>query len=256
MAPDGPGGGHYPSSPPSFVDRGDGRLPSGGTHWPAAGQRELFHHASSPLRKHAVSRSTKQREGRIRRRIDDVNEAVDSLNWLAGRGPSLSSTPSPMQRQVLSRLDGLAFRQQPKGGVPAPEEALCELLRGGSPYDWKPTNETLASYQAELVSIPDDVRGCPDLGQVLPRDDLRYLEEKSELMLRCVEDLDQSEPIAPYWDPKLKFNKKEYHRLVQRLHGVGYFHFTTRPASSVGIFFVWKSSRTRLRLITLITDAR
>ena len=53
VAVDGPGSGHYPSSPPSFVDRGDGRLPSGGTHWPAAGQRELFPlpYASSPLRK-------------------------------------------------------------------------------------------------------------------------------------------------------------------------------------------------------------
>ena len=182
-----------------------------------------------------------------------MNEAVDSLNWLAGRGSSMTHAPSPMQRQVLGRLDGLASRQQPKGGVPSAEEALCQLLRGGSPCDWKPANETLASYQAELVSVPDDVKDCPSLAQVLPHDDLRYLEEKSELMLRHVDEVEQSEPIMPYWDPKLKFNKKEYHRLVQRLHDAGYFYFTTRPRSSVGIFFVWKSSRTRLRLIT---DAR
>ena len=58
-----------------------------------------------------------------------MNEAVDSLNWLAGRGSSTTFTPSPVQRQVLSRLDGLASCQ-PKGGVPVAEEALRELLGG------------------------------------------------------------------------------------------------------------------------------
>ena len=96
--------------------------------------------------------------------------------------------------------------------------------------------------------------GCPSLDQVLPLDDLRFLEEKSELMLRHSHKIVlEHEPIIPSWDPKLKFNKREYHRLVQRLRGAGYFNLTTRPKSSVGIFFLWKSSRTHLRLIT---DAR
>ena len=56
-----------------------------------------------------------------------------------------------MQAEVLDRLDGLAACQQPNGKVPSGEEALRALLRGGSPYDWKGANESLTSYQAELV---------------------------------------------------------------------------------------------------------
>ena len=59
--------------------------------------------------------------------------------------------------------------------------------------------------------------------------------------------------VLPYWDPKLRFNKKSYNNLVSRLHDIGMFNYTTKPLCSVGVFFVWKSSRTRLRMIT---DAR
>ena len=72
-------------------------------------------------------------------------------------------------------------------------------------------------------------------------------------MVRNVESLEDEIPITPYWDPKLRHNQKVYHRLVQRLHDIGYFFYTTRPESYVGVFFVWKSSRTKLRMIT---DAR
>ena len=64
---------------------------------------------------------------------------------------------------------------------------------------------------------------------------------------------DFSEPLVPYWDPQLRYNKTAYNDLVRRLHGINYFRYTTKPACKVGIFFVWKSNKTRLRLIT---DAR
>ena len=223
-------------------------------HWPAVGARELFPLPlfAAPSSSPGGSRSSRKRWGRIKHRYDDLNEAVNALNWMAGKGPARESLPSPMQHEVLLRMEGLAACQQPKEAVPTPE-GLKALLRGGTPYDAKPTSETLASYQAELVSLPDDITKCPELSQVLHEHDRRFLEQTSELMLRPAEDLAEVEPIEPYWDPKLKFNRKEYHRLVRRLDGIGYFHYTTRPACSVGIFFVWKSSRTKLRLIT---DAR
>ena len=56
--------------------------------------------------------------------------------------------------------------------------------------------------------------------------------------------------IKPHWDPKLRYNRKAYNPLVRRLHDIGYFNYTTQPECFVGVFFVWKSSRTKLRLIT------
>ena len=159
---------------------------------------------------------------------------------------------SPMQQQVMSRVDGLTFCQKPSGDVHSPEGALKELLRGGAPYDMGPINDALASYQAELVSLPQDCHECPQLAHVLPADDRRFLEENSELMLKPA-DLGDNEEVVPYWDPKLKHNRKAYNGLVQRLADIGYFTFTTQPACEVGVFFVWKSSRTKLRMIT---DAR
>ena len=87
---------------------------------------------------------------------------------------------------------------------------------------------------------------------VLPADDRRFLEENSELMLKPA-NLGDNEEVVPYWDPKLKHNRKAYNGLAQRLAEIGHFTFTTRPACEVGVFFVWKSSRTKLRMIT---DAR
>ena len=43
-----------------------------------------------------------------------------------------------------------------------------------------------------------------------------------------------SERIEPYWDPKLRHNKKAYNELVKRLHGIHYFKYTTQPACKVG----------------------
>ena len=98
-------------------------------------------------------------------------QVVDSLNWMAGRSQSQApTTPSPMQVEVLSQLEGLVKDQEPKGEAPLPEEALKALLHGSSPYDGAAVNETRASYQAELISIPGDVRQCPLLSQVLPSD--------------------------------------------------------------------------------------
>lgn len=88
------------------------------------------------------------------------------------------------------------------------------------PYDMGPINDALASYQAELVSLPQDCHECPQLAHVLPADDRRFLEENSELMLKPA-NLGDNEEVVPYWDPKLKHNRKAYNGLVQRLQRLG-----------------------------------
>ena len=205
-----------------------------------------------PADKVGYSRTVRQRRNRIQRILDDCNEMIWSLNWLAGfrEAQQDTETVSPMQTQVLSRVEGLAFSQKPSGDeCSRPEEALKALLRGGSPYDMGVINDAVASYRSELISVPQDCSGCPQLLDVLPGDDRRYLEENSELMLRPEEDWCEK-PIEPYWDPKLRYNRRAYHGLVKKLHSIGYFVYTLKPASKVGVFFVWKSNRTKLRLIT------
>ena len=144
-----------------------------------------------------------------------------------------------VQRRSDATTGDVTCGQKPSGDVPTQEGALKGLLRGGA-------------YQAELVSLPQDCHGCPQLSQVLPADDRRFLEENSELMLKPASAVDGSE-VVPYWDPKLKYNRKAYNGLVKRLADIGYFTFTTQPACEVGVFFVWKSSKTKLRMII---DAR
>ena len=204
--------------------------------------------------KKGVSRTVAQRRNRIRRATENCNEAVFAMNWMAGCGDRDGKHLGGMHDMVLSRVEGLIYDQEPKGGAPKPEEALRALLKGADPYDGSGTHMTLASYQADLVSLPEDITNCPYLGTVLGDDDQSFLEEGSELMMRPRSEVESLEtPVEPYWDPILKFNRKEYNKLVSRLASIGYFQYTTKPQSFVGVFFVYKSNRTKLRMIT---DAR
>ena len=228
---------------------------------PAAARRsgrELFPLPCMPIPPDKVGgcRTVSRRRKRIQHHTENLNAVIRSLNWLAGCKESDVIPGGQMQEDVVARLDGLVFDQKPSGvnATLTSEGALRELLRGSSPYDGHGANECLASYKAELVSVPSDTRGCPSLMDVLPPDDRRYLEEGSELMIRPLSEMpNQEEMPIPYWDPKLKFNRKEYNKLVVKLHDIGFFNYTIEPRCRVGVFFVWKSNRTKLRLIT---DAR
>ena len=205
-----------------------------------------------PPKKQGVSRTVAKRRNRIRKVVENCNCAISALNWLSGCRTVSEGQCNGMQQMVQARVDGLVFSQKPSGAVPSLQEALEALLRGAGPYDWSSANEMLASYRSELVSLPDDISGCSFLVDILGSDDRLYLKEQSEQMMRS--DLNGSaDLVVPYWDPVLKHNRKEYNRLVERLTSIGYFNFTRHPLCQVGIFFVWKSSKTRLRMIT---DAR
>ena len=242
-----------PAEQPSYKAYGQQPGPSAGV---STEERKLFPlpYFACPERKAGSSRRVQQRRARIRKMVENANEALEALNWLAGYGTTSGFTmsPSPMQWQTMMRVDGLACGQKPSGVIDGFEAALRSLLKGGTPYDMEASNVSLASYQPGLLSIPDDVHDCPDLSSVLSMEDRQYLED-DKLMLKSVEDLEQGSIINPYWDPKLRADKKAYRGLVQRLHQIGYFTYTTAPKCQVGVFFVWKSSRTKLRMIT---DAR
>ena len=186
----------------------------------------------------------------------DTNGVLNSLNWMAGccsssKTNEKTARPSPMQREVIERVEGLVRRKQPNARPLQPQAALRKLLKGRT-YDGTLSAEHMASYHEELVSFPDeDFSRLPQLGDVLGAEDSLYLEEGSELMLREVPG--DCEVEVPYWDPKLKYNQKAYQKLVCRLHRQNYFLYTLYPNNFVGIFFVLKSDGERLRLIS---DAR
>eukprot|EP00435_Cladocopium_sp_Y103_P042465 s504_g11.t1 len=220
------------------------------------GERSVFPlpFFACPAKKAGVSRPVKQRRDRICRAVENCNEAIAGLNWLAGfpDGCPDGSACDDLQRQVMARVDGLVNSQKPSGVIDKPEAALRSLLRGGTPYDMSTPNENLAPYRYELVSIPQDITGCPDLQDVLLPHDRHFLEQERELMLKPVVEAEENNSQA-YWDPALKHNPRAYRRLVKRLHQIGYFVYTTEPKCEIGVFFVWKSSKTKLRMIT---DAR
>ena len=243
-----------PSSEPNVMKAGMEQ--PGPAAKPSGGERSLFPlpFFACPAKKFGCSRPVKQRRDRIRRAVENCNEAIFGLNWLSGHRGCIPDgiLVDGLQQQVMARVDGLVQCQKPSGAIDRPEAALRSLLKGASPYDLGISNETLAPYQYDLVSVPQDIKGCPDLADVLDVHDRSFLEQDRELMLKSASEVERSK-LVPYWDPVLKHNKRAYYRLVRRLQQIGYFTYTLDPKCKIGVFFVWKSSRTRLRMIT---DAR
>ena len=103
------------------------------------------------------------------------------------------------------------------------------LLQGRSLYDEGGANPNLAAYQPRLLSVPDSVEDCPPVSEVLPDDARHYLEAYQELMLKPESEMLNSDFVTPYFDHKLKYNQKEYHRFVKRLEEIGLIRCTTTP---------------------------
>ena len=193
-----------------------------------------------------------QRHNREIKLCEDKNSMIWCLNWMAGEAtPSAEAGPeSDMAPAVKSRVDGLARCQQPSEKMS--EEAAFKLLLRCRDYSGLTAAANLASYQFGLVSFPEgDLNQCPMLSSLLGESDRQFLSEESERMIRQ-EPIDTISTEA-YWDPKLRYNQKAYHKLVSFLDSLNYFYYTTSPKNSVGVFFVWKSNGTKLRMIS---DAR
>ncbi|CAK0868534.1 unnamed protein product, partial [Prorocentrum cordatum] len=197
----------------------------------------------------AAGSSRARQFGRESRIALEVNGIVDAINWMS----EYDSQPGPandMQRDVLARFEGLVRGRQPGAKLQEPQAALRELLRGRSPYAGRGGPTTVASYSAGLVSMPTDVSDCPRLEDLLHGEALTFLRERQERMLR---ESPLPTGVEPYFDSVLKFNHKEYRGLVRRLLSAGILGWTLTPKERIGMFFVWKDGRRRLRLIV---DAR
>lgn len=174
---------------------------------------------------------------------------------MAGKHDFLHGTeeaPDLLQAEVLQRNHVLATEAGELGSlehVPAPEAALRELLKGRSDYQQPDIPVALAPYRLERVSLPTSLHGLPQAEELLPDDTRRYLQGE-ELMLKdgAIEDAPR-----PYWDPVLAKSQKHYKEFIRKLDSIGMLQYTQKPKNEVGIFFVYKSDRQRIRLIV---DAR
>ena len=133
--------------------------------------------------------------------------------------------------------------------IPKPEAALRELLKGKSEYHQPEVPVALAPYKLERISLPSSLENLPEARDLLPENARRYLLGR-ELMLR--EEGAYDAP-RPYWDPVLANNKKHYREFIEKLNSVGMLQFTQHPKNHVGVFFVHKSDKQKIRLIV---DAR
>ena len=114
---------------------------------------------------------------------------------------------------------------------------MGSVLRGRSPYDMRPGAVSLAPFKLASLSLPDNVAGCPTLGELLPPTALSLLEGYQERML--APDGAKSE-ITEFLDPTLRHNAKKYHRLVQTLHARGLVTMRRACRERVGLFALWK----------------
>ena len=223
---------------------------------PAVGKRDLFPLPVPSLhsRWHGASRRSQQRSDRRSRGEETVREAVMALNWLAGYDflHGTDGEPDPLQVEVLQRIRELskdAGNIGTLGYVPTPEAALRELLKGKSEYNQPEIPVALAPYSLERISLPASLHDLPEAKDLLPKDARRYLLGE-ELMLREGEVF---ESPRPYWDPVLANNKRCYREFIQRLDDIGLLQYTQKPKNEVGVFFVHKSDKKKIRLIV---DAR
>lgn len=115
------------------------------------------------------------------------------------------------------------------------EAAFYELLRGLDSYTESSTPASLAPFNLELISLPNDLSGARSALDLLQGEDRRYLEEQ-ERMLLPDDTTREGSFTTPYWDPALRHNPRNYRRFIQKLRKIGYLDYTLHPSQHAGVF--------------------
>ena len=206
-----------------------------------------------------------QRRRRACRQRDEVNDALFSLNWLAGfREPpgdtaDIGSAPTVLQEEVQARVRRRAAALIPDDVIPPPQTAFHELLRGRDMYNMSTANPNLATFTSVAgISIPSDLSGSPFLDDVLPARLQPWVDGPLQRLVRDPSEFDpefEASLPAPYWDMALKRSHRKFIRLMRALLRIGLVRALPRGAAleSAGLFFVHKAKKKSLRLII---DAR
>ena len=150
----------------------------------------------------------RQRRGSRCAKIRAINEALTPLNSFAGFKGHPGEPFTQVHKEVRARCLALAswWRQ----GADAPssaEAALSALLRGISVYGDDGPRNTLVPFNADLVSVPEDLNAAPKLLEVLPQVSRRFLEGDQERTQ--LEDGGEAEVSQSCLDPALKHCRRQ-----------------------------------------------
>ena len=172
-----------------------------------------------------------------------VSEAVESLNMLYGGGQARES-----HSLSAGQIAGLAHVQEVIAGAGPPPcsaaAAHAELCSHSPGYLQSP--EPQAVYQRDRVSLPLPAAHC-DPSQVLVGTELDQWVHWEKRLLRT--DPSSAPEIRPHNDQSLIRDRTGYAQFIWDLRERGLVDIGPRKQHTVGVFFVWKSDRQRLRLI-------
>ena len=238
-------------APPGPNRQAPGREDAAADRLPAVrGRRDIFPlpHVSAYIGEEVLQLRRDRGSRRMQWMIRQINCLVTALTWMHGfKGEDrelLASYPlkhsfgvvDPVRLGVLARLECAA--QRGLGAAPQdPQTALSLILRGRSPYDVRPSAVTLAPFRLELLSLPDDVHDCPTIESLLPAEALSYLKGYQERMLRPAVDAAEIS-TREFMDPSLRYNQKQYRRLISELHRRGLVVALDYAMEQVGLFAV------------------
>ena len=199
---------------------------------------------------------------RHRRRCQDINGAITSLNWCAGRAtPSATGPSQPTFRQgmVHARVGKLVDQIRPKDAIPCRRASFLEMLRGRCAYDCDGGGLSLVSFRSVAhISLPDSTQGSPSVESVVDAGARQFLEDNMVRMLRGTDEIDELKStcgITPHVDRVLASSRRRYGQLVRALisRGMVVLMLPSEVSEDAGVFLVEKKGKNQHRLII---DAR
>ena len=155
-------------------------------HWVSTWHRDLF--PLPVLPETGCTGSGRHVRRQVRR---ELNRSVRALNWRAvGHSVEGPGPPTPLQEEVLARVEDLVVSAAPPSDAPSEEAALRELLRGHSVYE--PVSAVnVVPYRPGELSLPGCLRQAPLITEVCSDRARKYLEGEGERMLRSGPDVQQ-----------------------------------------------------------------
>ena len=198
---------------------------------------------------------------RDKRREEDVNALISSLNWCSGsRAPfAADSVPTPRQYLVKARVRELVDRSLPTFAIPGQRVAFLKLLRGRDVYDTRDGGLSLASFRSVLkISMPTTTAGSLRVETAVTGETRQYLENGMERMLRSRQEISEMKErlgIIPKMDKTLASNRRRYLQLVRALlkRDMVTLIDVDEVLEHAGVFLVEKPGQDTQRLII---DAR
>ena len=123
---------------------------------------------------------------REKRREEDINVLISSLNWCSGSRVSFASDSAAITRQELTiaRVRELVDRSLPTFAIPGQRVTFLKLLRGRDVYDSRDSGLSLVSFRSvSKISMSTTITTSPRVEKVVTGETRQYLKNDMERML-------------------------------------------------------------------------